>query len=323
MSRWTKKAAAVLFHSAGGNWWIRNRFRQAVRILMYHRFPKDSRFEAQCAHLRKHYAPVSLTEAADRLRDGKPIRERLVVVTVDDGYRDFLENALPALRRYDIPSTVFLTTDLPDHHTWLWVDQVTYCIRRSRIRELALPIAGRERWLLDTEEKRAQAAIAIKEAMKRIPDRERHVLLAKLPGMLNVELPEQAPESHAPLRWDDVRQLAKSGVEFGAHTRTHPILSRLATIERLQEEIVGSKQRIEQEAGIEVRHFCYPNGTPADITPQTVDVVKDGGFSTAVMGTLGVNRVGANLFELRRIAVEPSDDDMRFSRVVAGYGISE
>jgi peptidoglycan/xylan/chitin deacetylase (PgdA/CDA1 family) len=93
----------------------------------------------------------------------------------------------------------------------------------------------------------------------------------------------------------------------------------LSTREELEAEIRGSKQRIEQEAGIEVRHFCYPNGASADFTPMAVEVVKASGFSTAVTGIPGVNRAGANLFELTRIAVEPHDDVLRFSRVVAGH----
>ena len=290
---------------------------------MYHRFPHPCRFEAQCAHLRKHYTPVSLTEAAARLRGTEPIEEGLVVVTVDDGYRDFLENAFPVLCQYDIPATVFLTTDMPDRNSWLWVDQVTFCIRQSPVREIALNIGGRERWALDTTEKRGQAAVSIKEAMKTIPNQERLAVLARLPRLLEVDLPEQPPESHVPLCWDDVRMLAKRGVEIGAHNQTHPILSRLSGIEQLRAEIHGSKQRIEQETGIEVNHFCYPNGTSADFTAEAVDIVKAAGFSTAVTGTTGVNRIGSNLLELRRIGVEPHDDDMRFLRSVAGYGIPQ
>jgi peptidoglycan/xylan/chitin deacetylase (PgdA/CDA1 family) len=316
-----RRAAQALFHYAGGTWWIRNRFRRAIRILMYHRFPKESRFEAQCAHLKKYYVPISLTEALAKLGGAALIPDGLVVVTVDDGYRDFFENAFPVLNRYQIPSTVFLTTDLPDHNGWLWVDQVTWCIRQSKVREIELKIGERDRWMFYTDDQRRAVATLIKEAMKKIPNQERLELLDQLPRLLEVELPSQPPDSYAPLQWDDVRMLAKNGVGFGAHTRTHPILSRLATVEQLQAEIGGSKLRIEQEAGVKVRHFCYPNGTPADFTPQIVDVVRAEGYSTAVTGNPGVNRFGANPFELNRIAVEPYDDELRFSRVVAGYGI--
>jgi hypothetical protein len=162
-----RRVAQALFHYAGGTWWIRNRVHRAIRILMYHRFPKQSRFEAQCAHLKKYYVPISLTDALAKLGGAALIPDRLVVVTVDDGYRDFYENAVPALNRYQIPSTVFLTTDLPDRNGWLWVDQVTWCIRQSKVREIELNLGGRDRWMFYTDEQRRAVATLIKEASSR------------------------------------------------------------------------------------------------------------------------------------------------------------
>jgi len=322
LNRWMKPVARGLFCHAGGTAWIRSRFRRSVRILMYHRFPQESRFEAQCAHLGKQYDPVSLTEALACLRAGRPTSERLVVVTVDDGYRDFLQHAFPVLKRYRIPATVFLTTDLPDRLTWLWVDQVMHCFRQSRVPEIVFRIGAAERWMLDTNERRERAGTTIKEAMKRMPNEQRLEWLKELPRLLEVDLPAEPPDSHAPLRWDDVRALSKDGVEFGAHTRTHPILSRLATVDELEAEIAGSRRKIEQEAGVEVRHFCYPNGTPADISEDVVDVVKASGFTSAVTGTRGVNLAGADMFKLRRIAVDSCDEDLSFQLAVAGHGIN-
>ena len=321
LKRGTKRAARALFHHAGGTRWVRSRFGHSVRILMYHRFPQESRFEAQCAHLRKHYQPVSLSEAVACLGAGKPIPGHLVVVTVDDGYRDVLQNAFPILNQYRIPATVFLTTDLPDRLSWLWTSQVTYCVERSRVSGIALGEGGKEQWMLDTSERRERAARSITETLKKMPNTRRLEWVAKLPSVLGVDLPQEAPDSHAPLRWDDVRTLSGSNVEFGAHTRTHPILSRLATLNELEAEIAGSRGRIEQETGVEVRHFCYPNGTPADISEQAVEVVRASGFVSAVTATSGVNRAGADMFRLRRIGVTPGDEDLSFQLAVAGRGI--
>ena len=245
MNRRAKLAAKVLFQWAGGTSRIRNRFRGSVRILMYHRFPPESRLEAQCVHLRKYYEPISLTEAAERLGQGTPISGHPVVITVDDGYRDFLENAFPVLSRHGIPATVFLTTDLPDLQSWLWVDRVTYCFKHTPLRECDLEIGERKHWLLDGDGPRREAAQSTKEAMKALPNAERLRWLDELPRLLEVAVPATPPPSHAPLTWEDVRVLAGRGVEFGAHTRTHPILSRLP-LSDLEAEIVGSKERIER-----------------------------------------------------------------------------
>ncbi len=288
---------------------------------MYHRFPDASGFIEQCAHLRECYRPISLSAAVSAIRSGGPIPERAVVVTVDDGYRDFLERAFPALSSHGIPATVFLTTDLPDRKTWLWVDQVSHCVRNARVRELAASIGDPQTWKFDSDGARERAALSIKEALKKVSDQERVDWLKKLPGLLRVELPDRPPPSYAPLEWDDVRFLSTRGVEFGAHTRTHPILSRLERHEQLESEICGSKTRIEAETQARVRHFCYPNGHRADYTASAIEIVKDAGFESAVTAGQGVNHSGADVFELRRIGVEPRETLMRFARVVAGYGL--
>ena len=57
----------------------------------------------------------------------------------------------------------------------------------------------------------------------------------------------------------EMREMAEEGIRFGAHTLTHPDLTRLPT-PRAREEIVGSKRRVEDWVGQEVSAFAYPFG---------------------------------------------------------------
>lgn len=61
------------------------------------------------------------------------------------------------------------------------------------------------------------------------------------------------------LGWDDLLRLAEAGVELGAHTRTHPDLTRLSR-DRVQDELEGCVHRIEDETGIRPRTLAYPFG---------------------------------------------------------------
>jgi peptidoglycan/xylan/chitin deacetylase (PgdA/CDA1 family) len=113
--------------------------------------------------------------------------------------------------------------------------------------------------------------------------------------------------------------MAKHGVEFGAHTRSHPILSRLSNRAEIADEVGGSKRRIEEELDGEVLHFCYPNGMADDFTAETVEVLRDAGFVTAVTAENGLNDARADRFRLRRIAQDPRDPEARFASRVAGF----
>jgi peptidoglycan/xylan/chitin deacetylase (PgdA/CDA1 family) len=287
-----KKIARQAFHATGGLGVARWTRRRSLRILMYHRFKDRESIARQCAHIRAHYTPVSLSHAAAWLRDGG-WPDNALVVTVDDGYRDFYQVAYPVFREYGIPATVYLVSEFLDGRQWLWVDRVrwSYLKNGSNLKE-------------------ARTAI---EAAKKLPNAERLAWLEMLP----VRPPEVAPVEYEAMRWDEVREASRGGMEFGAHTCTHPILSRVGEGE-LTSEIAGSKRRIEEELGRAVDHFCYPNGSVRDYTPAAVEVVRAAGFRTATTTTIGVVGAGDDALQLRRIGVEPGLDECYFAECVAG-----
>jgi len=101
-----------------------------VVILLYHRVAgrggeidtPPALFERQLADLAEHERVLTLDQALDGQAGGG------VVVTVDDGYRDFSDTVLPLLHRYQVPALLYLATGLvagegpgpddPDALTW-------------------------------------------------------------------------------------------------------------------------------------------------------------------------------------------------------------
>jgi len=104
-----------------------------ARVLLYHRVG-DARhpstnvsteaFRGQMEWLRDQGFHVVPTESLERfLLQGKPLPERAVVLHFDDGYRSVFENAVPVLREFGYPFTVYLPTEAvdrgyPDFVTW-------------------------------------------------------------------------------------------------------------------------------------------------------------------------------------------------------------
>jgi len=92
---------------------------RSIPVFAYHRFG-DSRypstnikmevFKKQLQYLQENnYTVLSLSEALDRLDNGN-LPEKPVVLTVDDGYSSFYENAFPLLQDYGYPATIFINT---------------------------------------------------------------------------------------------------------------------------------------------------------------------------------------------------------------------
>lgn len=100
----------------------------------------------------------------------------------------------------------------------------------------------------------------------------------------------------APLMsWDDLGALAQAGVEIGAHTITHPRLTRLKDEAAVSREIAGSRAELEQRLGLTIPTFAYPYG---DYDERVAQAVKAAGLSVAVTidpesyGPLALGRIG-------------------------------
>jgi peptidoglycan/xylan/chitin deacetylase (PgdA/CDA1 family) len=317
-----RRIAADSFRAAGGVGVVRWLRRRSLRILMYHRFTSREDLERQCAHLRAHYVPVSLSHVAAARNGGAPLPERALAVTVDDGYRDFHDVAFPVFAQYGIPAMVFVVSRFLDGDYWLWGDRVKYCFRHSPLEDVRFELPGGSvlEYSLSGDTARERAARDLKERAKRLPSSDCAGLVDSLPGLLKVEVPSRPQGEFAPMSWDDARRVVAGGMEVGAHTVTHPILSALPSRQELDSEIAGSRDRIEACLDRPVRHFCYPNGRMRDIGP-ALDAVREAGFDTAVTTETGINRADADPLLLRRIGVETSYREQYFEQCAAAFRV--
>jgi len=238
-----------------------------------------------------------------------------VAVTVDDGYRDFADNAAAVFEASGIPATLFPITSFLDRERWPWWDVVSYVIGRTSYSHLDL---DGKRFPLATADQRSAANDALCRHAKSIPNREHRALIEELGERLGVKVPKDLPSDYAPLPWDQVRQMRAKRFEFGSHTHTHPILSKVETPEELRSEINLCKKREEEEIGCPVVHFCYPNGRPEDIDARVVREVSASGYATAVTTVEALNDHNESPFLLRRYAIYNKMPLSHFAQLVAG-----
>lgn len=319
-ARKLKLGAVRLLGPLGGYALTRAAYKHSPRIFMYHRFSPNpayrklhaAAFEAQVAELRRSCRVMTLGELAAYLERGAAVPAHTAVITVDDGYRDFLEVAAPILQRHGVPATLFVTTKFVDGNFWLWPDRLEHGLATTAERELHLD--GRGRWPLGTESERRAAWQALVDIATSVADADRRALIDEVLERLAVELPAQPPAEYAGLSWAELRELRSMGIEIGAHTLSHPVLSRIPAAE-LDTEIGGSKQRIEEQLNGPVVSFCYPNGMPQDISASVKAAVVRAGFKAAVAAYFDTKVLDDRL-EIRRYG--GGDDAFQFRRNLYG-----
>lgn len=103
-------------------------------------------------------------------------------------------------------------------------------------------------------------------------------------------------EGQAMLAWSEIREMKQGGIEFGAHTLTHPDLTQLRA-DQVESEVCDSKSIIEGALGTKVSHFAYPHGR---FNPSTYAIAKQH-FVSACSGKIGLVTSHSDLYSLRRI----------------------
>jgi len=290
----------------------------STQILMYHGFSQGSDvsskvskhvtvadFEEQLEFLVSEFNPISLTLFFDACNGKVSLPPRSVVLTFDDGYASNYELAFPLLKRYQVPATVYLTTEFVLEKRLLWTDKVELSIQQGQ-----LPDAGRKLAELTgiselaSESNWEELVKHVKGWIKCHSECDKQVLVEKI--MLAMKIEEavlDTPATAQPLTEDSIREMLGSGlIEFGAHTRTHPILSR-CNDEQVVYEILTSVREVETLIGQPCRHFAYPNGRENEFDQRSVDTLKKAGIETAMTTIEGENDRNSDLYRLKRIGV--------------------
>ncbi len=111
---------------------------------------------------------------------------------------------------------------------------------------------------------------------------------------------------------DELKEMINYGIEIGAHTKTHPRLTRISP-DKAFNEIAASKKDLENLLGININFFAYPYG---DFNEEVAALVKKAGFLGACITKTGIVKRGADFFALKRVAIRHNTDFFKFKRKI-------
>lgn len=104
------------------------------------------------------------------------------------------------------------------------------------------------------------------------------------------------------MNWDQVRELARDGFEVGCHTVSHIDMGR-ASLDGIRDELIKSREVIEQCVGAPVRLFAYPFGGRSQITQEARNLVRELGFDCCASCYGGTNSQATDPYSIQRIGV--------------------
>lgn len=281
----------------------------APTILIYHRVVeldsdpqlltvKPRNFDEHMRYLQEKFLTISLQELVKCLLQGN-MPKNAVVITFDDGYADNLHNAKPILEKYGVPATVFVSSGLVGSSREFWWDELERIFLTHDYRTKPLVMNGQQHvWKIDSAQKAREAYFKFHRLLKKMPHAHREQVIDHLFQWSGTEISSR--DSHRPLTISELQKLALGGlIEIGAHTVNHVVLSSESD-ESQHQEIVTSKQTLENILGMQIKSFSYPFGGTEDVSASTQALVQQAGFNCGIANVNSSIHSDANLFWLPR-----------------------
>lgn len=276
-----------------------------LSILIFHRvhrcedeiFPGEmdaKYFDRLMSFVARSFQVLTLGSAIEGLTNNT-LPRRSLVITFDDGYADNAEVALPILNRHGLKASFFVSTGFLNGGR-MWNDTVIECIRNCEKDAIDLGAFGLGRHTLRNlvERRHAMEILLSKIKYLDLSGRvEACAMLQQITGARNLS-------SRLMMTSHQVRELHAAGMEIGAHTVNHPILTAIED-SQAEQELKQGKQELERILDARVDVLAYPNGKPGlDFDSRHVAMTKQLGFRGAVTTAPGAAMVGDDLFQLPR-----------------------
>jgi peptidoglycan/xylan/chitin deacetylase (PgdA/CDA1 family) len=325
------RAGLGALYVTGAHHWLRPIFSGVGAIFMLHhvRPPRDAEFQPNShlevtpdflrvtlSHLRSRGIDiVTMDELQQRLVE-RNFSKRFACFTLDDGYRDNRDYALPLMREFDAPLTVYVVSDYAEGIGRAWWIALEMVVAKASAVEANI---GGVMTRLDA------STLAAKEvAFGRL-----HDWMRALPGEQDVRremsalcarhgVDEAAICRNLCMSWDELRPFADDPlVTIGAHTISHCNLAR-QTEATAGDEMATSRARIESALQRPVAHFAYPYGDRGAAAAREFALARAAGFKTAVTTRPGMifPESADHLTALPRVSLNGNYQDARILPVL-------
>jgi peptidoglycan/xylan/chitin deacetylase (PgdA/CDA1 family) len=338
LKRRTRIALFNLFRSAGvfGAW--RYLHRKSVIILMLHGTADPKRPSAWTPLRRqvspeyldwcmeeigKYYSFISFEEAVGILTGRRPPAEYALSVTMDDGYRSNIADALPILKKHNAPATIFLPAANMENRVPMWFDRLDYALQSSDLQGNLFQIGDSSFSFSADGNGGLAASYSVFRALMKTRYTDEEAFYSKIEEVITFfemhsgrnlrDIFEEDPWS-ALLSWEEAASHQGEFVQFGSHTMDHYRVSNLEG-EALRRQLFDSKEMIEKGTGSRCRYIAYPNG---DCSESARSMAQAAGYEAGVTTDEGINIRGCDRMTLKRVSLPWTSDKAELLAHVSG-----
>lgn len=279
-------------------------------------------FRTQMEHLRATYRLISPAEFLAWSEGHLRLPSRSVLLTCDDGLLNTVTDMLPLIRELQLPFLFFLTAaSASKTRSMLWYEKLFLWLmeRPGQIRCSWRP----HPYIFVNSAQTLRVWRAMIEDFSFFSAAARESALGEVRTQLGIsEVWESAYSQRGPLQrrfvmmnMQDMKELAGAGVTIGAHTLSHPMLSKMEP-EAAYTEITESRSELESALGQPVWALAYPFGNRDAMSDREPALAARAGFKCAFTNT--ETDWGGNRFLFPRVHVSNGTQPAELEARIAG-----
>ncbi|MCS7296746.1 MAG: polysaccharide deacetylase family protein [Bacteroidia bacterium] len=270
----------------GGVSWVRRFYEGEAVILALHRVSRTPSLMGSsfCLHperlqhlllhlIKKGYTFISLEALLYALQADHPLH-KAIVLTIDDGYADFLEEAYPILKQLKIPFTMYVVSSFAKKELFPWWVGLDHLIQERH----KFILEGYSYEAKDWKKKKRLFSHLQRRYLRESPHKACGAIESafRKAGLPSEKLYEVCLDTYA------LHSLSQDSLcRIGAHTVSHPWLPSLDW-EKWERELSHSKAFLEAVLQRLVVDFAYPYGGPQDIPTGLERLLSEIGYRSAV-----------------------------------------
>lgn len=255
-----------LIDNIGLLWVFRNAMRKHLTVLSLHRVSPEqdyffqpispALFKELLIYVKKNYFVTTFAEL-DSLGNKIPHKYPPLILSFDDGYKDFMEYALPLLLQYQLPCNHNLVNACLTNNENIWTQDLNDCFnffKNQQILEVPLLQQLTGSSYHNSEQNWYKYYNTVFQYLLNQPfslkkevtnSLKTHYGIASCPAMMS---------------WHDASELPKCGVEIGSHSYTHNTVHTLSSEQDLEAEIGRSVIELREKLNVPIQIFAAPNG---------------------------------------------------------------
>lgn len=220
---------------------------------------------------------IALKDVPARLRSDEA--RRFVCLTFDDGYRDNLTHAVPLLEAYNMPATIFVSSNaINNHHGYVWDGLEALIARHDNLEINGVACSTRS-----PHEKQHAFHVFGNMILNHYEEWDREIRQrCQAEGICFDALTADLYMSA-----DDIQTLEQSSyVDIGGHTVSHPMLAQCSDNEVIK-EISDNRAALSKILGRDIECFAYPFGGGQACGQREFELARQAGYKIAVTTRAG------------------------------------